>query len=318
MKNKTVKILLSAILILISYGFIIYKLTQFEELKRIDLNSILFHNENLIFFLLAISLMPINWGFETIKWKKLIQSVQDLSFFYCYQAVFSSITMGIFTPNRIGEIGGRILFIEKGKRTYALLATSLGSFAQLITTIMAGLVGFIFLLTLYPGTIHMSIIFHRIFAVIIILLLFALFWLYLNSKTIQPFLLKFSFFKSRENQIDYFSNTKPPLLILVIALSMLRYLIFFVQFYLFLYFFEVHLTVIEAFMSISLIYLFATLMPTTTLIELGIRGSLAIFFIGLFSYNYVGIVLSTIFLWIINLAIPAIIGSIFFVKKSIV
>ena len=45
MKNKTVKILLSAILILISYGFIIYKLTQFEELKRIDRADLLMEIE---------------------------------------------------------------------------------------------------------------------------------------------------------------------------------------------------------------------------------------------------------------------------------
>ncbi|PLX20465.1 MAG: hypothetical protein C0597_04150 [Marinilabiliales bacterium] len=317
MKKKTVKRLIGLILILISYGYIMYKLLKFDELKSLDFYSIINTNNNFIFFISALLLMPINWCVETIKWRKLIESIQKLGFFYSYQAVFAGISMGIFTPNRIGEIGGRILFLEKGKRTYALLATSLGSFAQLITTIIAGLVGLIYLLKLYPGTIHLSVMLHRLFIVVVIILLSLLLWLYFNTKSIKPILLKFSFFKSRENQISFFSDTKPSLLLQVIVLSMIRYMIFFVQFYLFLHFFDIDLTIAQTFISVSLIYLFSALIPTTTLIELGIKGSLAIFFIGLFSTNYIGIVLSTIFLWIINLAIPALIGSIFFLKKNI-
>jgi len=42
---------------------------------------------------------------------------------------------------------------------------------------------------------------------------------------------------------------------------------------------------------------------------LGVRGSLAIFFVGMFTQQIPEIVLATIFIWIINIAIPAIAGA---------
>ena len=58
--------------------------------------------------------------------------------------------------------------------------------------------------------------------------------------------------------------------------------------------------------------------PTIALTELGIRGSVSLYFIGLYftslgimcSYD-MGIITATTVLWIINLVIPAITGAIF-------
>ena len=60
-----------------------------------------------------------------------------------------------------------------------------------------------------------------------------------------------------------------------------------------------------------LIFLFMTLTPTIALTEIGIRGSIAVLVLGIFSNNIIGILSSTVVLWIINLIIPAIIGSLF-------
>jgi hypothetical protein len=63
-------------------------------------------------------------------------------------------------------------------------------------------------------------------------------------------------------------------------------------------------------------YLAMAVIPTFALTEIGVRGSTAIFFIGLFSTNISGILSASIFLWIINLAVPAIIGSFLFSKSK--
>ena len=57
--------------------------------------------------------------------------------------------------------------------------------------------------------------------------------------------------------------------------------------------------------------LFITITPTITIAEIGVRGSVAIFVLGLFSSNDIAILSSTTILWLINLIIPAIIGSFF-------
>ena len=317
MKSKTKKIIASIVLILLSYGFITFKILNFKELKEVDFYSLHFSSFYLLIFLVVILLMFLNWGIETIKWKILIDKIQLFSFFNAFKAVFAGITIGIFTPNRVGEIGGRILFLDKGKRTFGVLATGIGSFAQFITTITTGIFGFILFLLLFPDNNTINSVFNKISAIGLLLMLLILIWIYFNIKRIKPILLKIPFFKTRTNQLEYLSETRFSSLLKVLLLSFIRYFIFITQFFLLLIFFDIHLTLIQAYISISLIYLFATLIPTTTLVELGIRGSLAIFFIGMFSDNILGIILSTTFLWLINLAIPSIIGSVFFVKNNL-
>lgn len=57
--------------------------------------------------------------------------------------------------------------------------------------------------------------------------------------------------------------------------------------------------------------------PTLALTEIGVRGSVALFFLGLVSTNSIGIVTATFTLWIINLALPALIGSFFVFSTNI-
>ena len=317
MKNKTKRIVISIILILLSYGFIIYKIANFKELDELTFPSYFNSSIDLLIFLIVVLLMILNWGIETIKWKILIDKIQLFSFADAIKAVFAGVTIGIFTPNRVGEIGGRILFLDKGKRTFGVLATGIGSFAQFITTITTGIFGFVLFLLLFPDNNTINSIFNKISAIGLLLILLILIWIYFNIKIIKPILLKIPFFNTRTDQLEYLSETKFISLLKVLLLSFARYFVFITQFFLLLIFFNIHLTLIQAYISISLIYLFATLIPTTTLVELGIRGSLAIFFIGMFSDNILGIILSTTFLWFINLAIPSIIGSVFFVKNNL-
>ena len=103
----------------------------------------------------------------------------------------------------------------------------------------------------------------------------------------------------------------------VLFISFFRYLVFLTQFYLLLQVFGVNINIIPAFISIGLIFLTMSAIPTVTLAEIGIRGSVAIYFLGMFSDEIVGIVSTSIMLWIINLAIPALVGSLVFYKIKI-
>ncbi|MCK5170920.1 MAG: flippase-like domain-containing protein, partial [Bacteroidales bacterium] len=229
MKSKTKKIIVSIVLILLSYGFIIYKIANFKELNELTFSSLHFSSFNLFIFLVVISLMFLNWGIETIKWKILIDKIQLFSFIDAFKAVFAGITIGIFTPNRVGEIGGRILFLEKGKRTFGVLATGIGSFAQFITTITTGIFGFVLFLLLFPDNNTINSIFNKISAIGLLLILLILIWIYFNIKRIKPILLKILFFKTRIDQLEYLSETKFISLLKILLLSFTRYFIFISQ-----------------------------------------------------------------------------------------
>lgn len=314
LKNKNIKIAISIVISIISYGFIIYKVSNFDNIKEITSSFNLFKFSDIIITMLVFILMVLNWSLETLKWKILISNIQALSFFSSLKAVLAGITIGIFTPNRIGEIGGRILYLNKGERTYGILATSIGSFAQFITTIICGCVGLIIYLIVFPEFVNISPLFNNLTIVAIFFCLLIMLWAYFNIQKLKFLLLKIPFLKKKSEQLNYFSKTQASTLIKTLLLSILRYSVFATQFFLLLIVFKVDISITQAYVSICLIYLFATIIPTTTLAELGIRGSLGIFFIGIFSTNIVGIVFSTLILWIINLAIPSIIGSVYLIK----
>ena len=71
-------------------------------------------------FWFVISLVFVNWGIEARKWQVLLRTLQPVSFFTAYKSVLSGVTLSINTPNRIGEYGGRILYVQEGKRIKAI------------------------------------------------------------------------------------------------------------------------------------------------------------------------------------------------------
>ena len=83
---------------------------------RISLDSLLdtiINNYSLIF--IVVLMMFINWMLESLKWKFMIRKIEAISFFTSFRAIFSGITVSSFTPNRIGEYGGRVFCLEKRK-----------------------------------------------------------------------------------------------------------------------------------------------------------------------------------------------------------
>jgi len=316
MNSKLLRYVIITIVLILSYGFITYKIIHFEELKSFDFRQFLTTPLSFFFLFVILMLMVVNWAIETYKWQMLIHKIQHFSFTNSFKAVLVGITVGVFTPNRVGEIGGRIAFLDKGKRTSGAFASAIGSLAQFIATIIMGVGGFILFLLFFPDKTQINTYFNKFSAIALFLVLALLVWSYYNVRKIIPLLIKIPFLKKKSEQIQYLSNETGKFLSLVLFLSTIRYLVFFLQFFLLLNLFNADINLLEGFVSISITYLFMTIIPTTTLIELGLRGSLAIFFIGMFSENTLGIVLASFFIWIINIAIPAVVGTFYLIKPK--
>ena len=67
-------------------------------------------------FWLIIILVFANWGLEARKWQVILKKLERISFFTAFKAVLSGLTLSLNTPNRIGEYGGRILYVKDGNR----------------------------------------------------------------------------------------------------------------------------------------------------------------------------------------------------------
>jgi len=117
--------------------------------------------------------------------------------------------------------------------------------------------------------------------------------------------------------IEILSEYSVKELINILLFSLLRYSVFTFQFILLLYFFNVKIILQEAITSIALTWLLSSLVPVLTILEIGVRGTAAILFLGMFSQNIPEILAAVALLWLINLALPAIFGTFIFYKTKI-
>tara|TARA_Y100000385_G_scaffold279717_1_gene329758 strand:- start:897 stop:1868 length:972 start_codon:yes stop_codon:yes gene_type:complete len=320
--KKYLSILIKIIIVFFSFYFIYSELVHHNDVSSTSIDSLLntiTNNYSLI--LIVVLMMFINWILESLKWKFMIRKIEEISFFTSFRAIFSGITVSSFTPNRIGEYGGRVFCLEKSDRIQAVFITILCSMAQLLTTIIFGSFAFIILHEQFLDDQYFIIEISN-FSLLVLSGLNILFVLaYFNVTYLIKVLLKFSFFNFLIQYINVISLFNTRDLLVTFLYSVFRYLVFSIQFLILLYAFNVDISFYDAVLSIMLVFFFITLTPTITIAEIGVRGSMALLVFMKFSSNVIGILSSTFLLWIINLIIPAIIGSFFifslkFFRKS--
>jgi hypothetical protein len=266
---------------------------------------------------LVIILMLANWSCEALKWRVLIGHIQKISFLTAFRAILSglSVSVAMNTPNGAGEYIGRILYIKQGNRLRAITLTFVGSMSQLIVTMFLGTIG-LFLLrdNFYNATnetLHLSLrvidgIAYGAIAVTTALMgvYFELSWLVRLLEKI-PFVAKYSFFIKKLEDFRWQELLK------VLLISILRYSVFVIQYLLLLQVFNVGISIVTAFWLITIMFLALAVVPTIALAELGVRGKISIFLFGAFSTNTLGIVFTASTIWLINLVVPALAGSLF-------
>lgn len=266
---------------------------------------------------LVIGLMGVNWSIEAIKWRLSVKAVQRVSFLKAIKAVLSGVSFSVSTPNRVGEYLGRVLYMDDGNRLKTISLTIVGSISQLIVTILMGAIG---LLVLRPviesgnvmSGIWMKVVLYGTVSVFIVLTLFyfRLAWI-IKWVDRLPGSSRFAYLVKA---LEEFHAT---LLLRLLSLSLLRFVVFIVQYYLLFHLFGVELLWWQTFWAVSVSFLVMAVIPTFAIAELGLRGKVSLILVGLFSTNTAGIIFTTAGIWFINLIIPAIAGSllIFSIKK---
>lgn len=267
--------------------------------------------------ILAVILVITNWSIETVKWRYLILKIENISFFQAFKAVVSGVTVSVFTPNRIGEYAGRVIYIKTADRIEATLITVISSLGQLIITLLVGALAFLFYVKQYhvgsmnDWTFYVGLQLYIVFFVLVILT-------FINTPVLTIVLSRVKFLWSRfKKYIQVFSYYKQRDLIWVLTLSFGRFLIFSLQYYLLLNYFGVDISVLQAGILIPVYLITLTAIPTITLAELGVREVVAITIFSVISDNEIGMVATTFAIWLINLAAPAIVGTFFVLQTRI-
>ena len=262
-------------------------------------------------FWFTVVFVFFNWGIEARKWQLLITKVQPMNFFTALKSVLCGVTLTFFTPNRIGEYGGRVLFVKEDHRLEAVSLSIAGGIAQLIITLLLGCAGLFYLVLTANESISLmgiSFFWLKIFlygavfiTICLTLFYFRMGWL---IKLIEklPYAAKFS------KHILVLESFDAKILLRLLSLSFFRYIIFVLQYIFMLQLMMVEQNWWQSFWLLTVMFLLLAVIPSFAVAELGIRGTVAT---TLFAYagNSLGVLTVTFGVWFINLFIPALAGS---------
>lgn len=311
-RKRNIGLFIKVVIAFVALWFI-YREVQLKD-QDTDLSygiNFLLKTEQLPIFAGLIVLMLLNWLFEALKWRLLIRHVENISIGKSLKAIFSGITIAIFTPNRVGEYGGRIFHLKTADRIDATLLTIVGSYAQLVVTLVTGILATIFFLPEYIGLGPVTPMQYNLIGILMIVLCIMLVILFLNTRLLTTVINWLPIPQKYRHYAEVFQYHKPSTLWKIFLASLGRYMIFTLQFFVLLRIFDVDISYANAMMMISMTYFVMTAIPTIAITELGVRGSISVYFLGMLSANVTSIFLASSLLWLINLAVPALIGVVF-------
>lgn len=299
------------IVMLAAYGYLIYQLANIEcwnELKRsfLNLNFI-----RIVFLVAIVLLMPVNWMLEARKWQILTSNATRLSFLISIKSVLAGLNTGYITPNRIGEFAGRILFLPENNRWTGVLLSLINSLTQNIVMTVFGAIGAVFYFSRFYTDMNYSGYLTGIgIGIALCIVLYFSFPGIIRKMKTNKWSVKLQ--EATKSMASF--DTKS--LFSVLLISMLRYGIFCLQFYLMLLFFGIGVSAFQAFIAIPTMYLLVTYTPSFAASEPAIRGSFAVLIFSVFSPNSIGIMLTGVLIWLINFVIPMLAGSIIVLKTK--
>ncbi|MGD9993030.1 MAG: lysylphosphatidylglycerol synthase domain-containing protein [Salinivirgaceae bacterium] len=314
--SKNILIVLKWLAIILSCAYIAYKLWKDYQAGWLSFNSDSFTYNQWILFLASLTLVFVNWGLESVKWKLLMNSIAPISWNKAIGSVLAGVSVSIFTPNRVGEFGGRIFFLEKETRVQGVGATLVGNLAQLLTTLIIGFIGLIPFWSLLDTTSSFPLSGTTLFFISLVVIVLGLI-VYFSVHRLEPLFIKLKWTQQKMHYFKFLAAYKKQLLLTVFGLSALRYLVFSIQFFLLLKLNGINLTPTVTALAISQIYLILTLVPTFALSEVGVRSSVAVLVLGVFTPLSGAVIVASVSLWIINLAFPALMGTLFLTKQRI-
>jgi len=322
--NRQIKILINYFLgpvlfLLLSWSLYVQISNQPDLLLRWQQIKVSWHDKQLW---MVVVLMLVNWGMEARKWQVLVQHVQPISFLNAFKSVLAGCSITMLTPNRIGEYGGRILYVEEGNRIKAISLTLVGSISQLLVTMLMGCMGLFFLRYFShnsTGTLSVlpefwgNVLIYLCVTITLVLTLFylRLGWLVRMMEKV-PALNKVV---KHIRVLDEFDNVQ---LIRILSLSFVRYLVFVLQYVLLLRVMQVEISFVTSFWLISVFYLVLAVAPTIGFIELPVRVSACWALLKFYTANELGVGAAALGIWLINLVLPAIVGSLLILGIKIV
>ncbi|WP_316851470.1 lysylphosphatidylglycerol synthase domain-containing protein [Pedobacter agri] len=314
-KNKKIlSILIKAAIVVFAFWFIYHKLVANENLE--NFGSLLKGISQLEIFSiigLVVLLMFVNWFLEAAKWKRLMRQIEAISFYRAIESVFCGLTLAIFTPNRLGEYGGRVFFLSPKRRVVGVVAMTVGNIGQLVLTNVFGAIAACFFIYRFVPIDNLVFL-----AVTMLALAFCLFFIvfFFNIQWLNGILLSFKFTRKYKKFYSILGRYRKAELFKIILFCLARYAVFSSQYFILFVWLIPGLQYLDIVMMTCLLFLIQSALPSLDLFDVGIRSVTAVELFKHVTNQHVAVIACTASIWLINIIIPAILGTYFVFKLN--
>ena len=310
--KKIIAYLIKAAVLLLAGYFIYTKLSNDHDLHQFE--TLLTHisrTRAVVTMSIVFLMMLLNWVLEAAKWQYLTRVLAPMSLWKCIEAVFCGLTWAFSTPNRLGEYGGRVMFLPPRKRVMGVFAMAVGSFGQNVVTNVVGALAIMwfvwyFLHIALPIYVGLYILANS-FIVLFLLFYFNLQWMVLLFDKVKLFKKYHRFFAIMANYT--FGE-----LIHIMVFCIARYTVFSLQYYVVLHMLVPTIPLHDTLFMISIMFFIQSAVPSLDFLDIGVRTTVAAYLFSFITDQTLAVVACVASIWFINLVIPAILGSVFIFK----
>jgi len=311
--KKVVSYLLKAGILIIA-GWFIYR--QFNkknnDLKQFEHFASQISTTHVVIVMgLVVILMFLNWFLEALKWRYVTKTLINISLWEAVEAVFCGLTWAVTTPNRLGEYGGRVMFLPPRKRIPGIFAMGVGSFSQGSVTNVLGVIAMIWFVVNY---IHANLVLAwGVVAIGVVIAAMQLIF-YFHIKWAVTLLDRVPFIKKYHRFFEVMGRYHTHELINIMGFSIARYITFSMQYFLVFQLLMPHMVVVPMMLMLMLFFVVSSAIPSLDLFDIGVRGFTASHLFVYVTDQNIAVIAGVSSIWLINLFIPAILGSFFVLK----
>lgn len=219
----------------------------------------------------------------------------------------------MFTPNRLGEYGGRVFFLSPKRRIIGAVAMAVGNIGQMVLTNIFGSIAIcVFIYRFKP----MDSMFFLLLCILASIFCAFLAIFYFNIRWLNGLLLSMRFTRKYKKFYTILARYRKAELFRILLYCLARYAVFSTQYFIMFFWLIPELAFADVLMMVCILFFVQSNLPSLDLFDIGIRSVTALFFFEFITSQSAAVVACTASIWLINIIIPAILGSYFVFKLN--
>jgi hypothetical protein len=324
--NKNIKLIINYVvgpLLLLLICYHLYRQISTSPHLSVDQHVIeeSIKSNGMLLPLLSFLLMFVQWGIEAWKWKIMMHTTSfSIKWTTSLKMIFAGLSFSFVTPNRLGEFIGRVFYLPSEKRAIGTAFTVYNTIIQISVYGFFAATAFYYfdsslLLNKMPEAFSSVLYVLNKISLFVSLLCIIFFF---TQHRILIILSRFGFLQKFKNILNECAQIKIDASLVLVGLTMLKSIVFIVQYWLIFSWLGVDISFLSAFVGVSLMVFGLVVVPTVSFLEIGLRWEFSYLLFSVYTSNLLGITIGATIIWLLNVALPALIGAFWLMFRPVV